>query len=194
MKHSIIGLFILGLTMVTSCGNTEDDYVFYPKPISSQKIIFPEKAYEKYVSDCDYSFEIPVYSEFVKDTTVVNCNGNIVLKNFNATMYLTHLKVDTNLMYNIEYSRKLAYDHSIKADEGIDEAVVINPENNVYGLQYKIKGNAASNYQFYLTDSTENFLRGALYFNAAPNYDSLKPTLDFIMDDFDHLIKTVTWE
>ena len=193
MKYSIIGLFILGLAMVTSCGGVEDDYVFYPKPISSQKIIFPERSYKNFSSDCNYSFEMPVYSEFVKDSTVENCNGNIEFKNFNATMYLTHVKLDTSLMYNIEYSRKLAYDHSIKAD-GIDEAVIRNPENNTFGIQYKIKGNAASNYQFYVTDSTHNFLRGALYFNTAPNYDSLKPTLDFIMTDFDHLIKTITWD
>ena len=176
-----------------SCGSENEDYVYYPKPISGAKVVFPEKAYKNYESDCNYKFEIPVYSNLQQDTIKNNCNGNLQFENFNAELYLTYINVDTNLMYNIEYSRKLAYDHSIKAD-AIEEAVIKNSENSTYGIQYKIKGNAASNYQFYVTDSTNHFLRGALYFNAAPNYDSIQPTLEFMMDDFDHMIKTISWE
>ena len=191
MKNSLILVLIIGLAI--GCSNSNDDYGFYPKPISGQKIVFPEKEYVTFSSDCNYSFEIPQYSTFEKDTINQNCNGNLIFNTFNATMYFTYVQLDTNLMYNIEYSQKLAYDHSIKAD-GIDEALIKNKERNTYGIQYKIIGNAASNYQFYVTDSTTHFLRGALYFDTAPNYDSLKPTLDFIMVDFDHLINTINWE
>lgn len=187
----IIGLF--SMLFVSSCGGGEEDYVYYPKPISGSKVVFPKKEYKAYQSDCNYQFEIPIYSELQLDTIQNNCNGNLQFEQFNAELYLTYIKVDTGLMYNIEYSRKLAYDHSIKAD-AIEEAVIKNPENNTYGIQYKIKGNAASNYQFYVTDSTNHFLRGALYFNTAPNYDSLQPTLEFMMEDFDHMIKTIHWE
>ena len=192
MRNSLL-LFVLIVGLMSSCTNDNDDYGYYPKPISGQKIVFPTKAYVNFSSDCNFSFEIPQYSTFEKDTINNTCNGNLVFNTFNATMYFTYVKLDTNLMYNIEYSRKLAYDHSIKAD-GIDEALIKNTETNTYGIQYKIIGNAASNYQFYVTDSSTNFLRGALYFNTAPNYDSLKPTLDFIMEDFDHLINTINWE
>jgi gliding motility-associated lipoprotein GldD len=105
---------------------------------------------------------------------------------------MTYVEVDTNLSMNIEYSRKLAYDHSIKADE-IQEAVVSNSENRAFGMKYNIIGNAASPYQFYLTDSLNHFLRGALYFNAKPNYDSLRPSLEYIVQDIDHMIETVIW-
>lgn len=189
-----ISLFIglLSVVLISSCGDGEEDYIYYPKPISGSKIVFPEKEYKSYQSTCNYSFDIPVYSRLQKDTLTENCNGNLVFNTFNAELYLTYISVDTNLIYNIEYSRKLAYDHSIKAD-AIEEAVIKNTENSTYGIQYKIIGNAASNYQFYVTDSSNNFLRGALYFNCAPNYDSLKPTLDFMMEDFDHMIKSINW-
>ena len=193
MKRSSIVIGLISLLILVACAGENDNYSFYPKPISGQKIVFPEKEYKSFTSDCNYSFDIPVYSTFEKDTVNNNCNGNLVFNTFNATMYLTYVPLDTNLMYNIEYSRKLAYDHSVKAD-GIDEAVIKNSEHKTYGVQYKIIGNAASNYQFYVTDSTDNFLRGALYFNTAPNYDSLKPTLDFVMEDFDHLIKSINWK
>lgn len=166
------------------------NYEFYPKPLSGQKIVFPEREYKNYNSNCNYSFDIPYYSAI--DTSKGNCNADLILPPFNATLFLTYLNIDTNLMYNIEYSRKLAYDHSIKAD-AIEEAVIKNPKNKVYGMQYEIVGDAASQYQFYVTDSSEHFLRGALYFNVKPNYDSLKPSLDYIMTDFDHLIKSIKW-
>ena len=188
-----IAIGLLSLVLLASCGEVNDDYDFYPKPISGSKIVFPQKEYKSFVSDCNYKFEIPIYSNLLLDTNVNNCNGNLRFENFNAELYLTYINVDTNLMYNIEYSRKLAYDHSIKAD-AIEEAVIKNTDNKTYGVQYKIKGNAASNYQFYVTDSTNHFLRGALYFNTAPNYDSIQPTLEFMMADFDHMIKTINWE
>jgi len=191
MKSNSLIVMVVML-ILTACGD-EESYDYYPKPISGHRIVFPEKTYTNFSSDCNYSFDIPSYSNLNLDTVTNTCNGNLVLNQFNATLFLTYIKIDTNLMYNIEYSRKLAYDHSIKAD-AIEEKVIMNPNNDTYGVQYKIVGNAASNYQFYVTDSSDHFLRGALYFNTEPNFDSIKPTLNFIMEDFDHLIKTIDWK
>ena len=63
----------------------------------------------------------------------------------------------------------------------------------MYGLIFDIKGDAASEYQFHLTDSTSHFLRGSLYFNTAPNQDSIQPVLDFIKQDIAHLLETFEW-
>ncbi len=92
----------------------------------------------------------------------------------------------------MEDSRTLAYKHSQKAD-AIQEQVFMNPSKNVYGLIYKIEGNAASPMQFFLTDSTNHFLRGALYIRDIPNIDSLKPVIDFLETDIVRLIETTTW-
>ncbi len=190
MKTAINVLLVLVSIIIFGC-SSEPDYEYYPKPLSGQKIVFPEREYKTFESNCNYQFDIPYYSAL--DTTKGLCNGDLILEPFNATLFLTYVALDTNLMYNIEYSRKLAYDHSIKADD-ILEAQIKRPEKKVYGMQYKIIGDAASPYQFYVTDSTDNFLRGALYFNVKPNYDSLKPSLDYIMEDFNHLIETIEWQ
>ena len=173
--------------MITSCGSDEPE--FYPKPRGYMRLDFPDRQYSRYQSDCSYSFELPEY--FIV-TDKENCNKNIEIQRFNAELYLTYIPVDTNLAMNIEYSRKLVYDHSIKADE-IQEAYVEDPNTGTFGMKYNIVGNAASPYQFYLTDSLNHFIRGALYFNVAPNYDSLKPSLDYVVHDIDHLIETVQW-
>ena len=78
---------------------------------------------------------------------------------------------------------------------GIRDSLIINKERNVYGLVYFLDGEGvASPLQFYLTDSTEHFMRGSLYFNVIPNNDSLQPVIDFITDDVRHLITTLEWK
>lgn len=185
-------IVIITMLILTSCVD-EESYDYYPKPISGHRIEFPVREYKSISPDCNYGFDIPEYSQLILDSVKNTCNGNLVLDKFNATLFLTYIDIDTNLMYNIEYSRKLAYEHSIFAD-AIEEKVIKNSENDTYGMQYKIVGNVATNYQFYVTDSSDHFLRGVLYFNTAPNYDSIKPTLNFLIEDFDHLIETIDWK
>lgn len=186
MSRQLI-IFMLAL-MVFSCES--DEVEFYPKPNGYLRLDFPDRVYSEYAGNCPYSFEMPEYFD-INDTTD-NCNKNINISRFNASMFLTYIPLDTNLNMNIEYSRKLVYDHSIKADE-IKEALVQNNEHTAFGMKYKIVGNAASPYQFYMTDSSNHFLRGALYFNAKPNYDSLRPTLEYVLQDVDHMLKTIKW-
>lgn len=110
----------------------------------------------------------------------------------NAKIHLTYYKLKRNnftVKELIEGARTYVYDHSVRSS-GIKETVLKNPNNNTVGMLYDIKGNAASNFQFYLTDSSENFVRGALYFNNRPNSDSLAPYLNFIRKDMDTLINS----
>jgi gliding motility-associated lipoprotein GldD len=77
----------------------------------------------------------------------------------------------------------------------IDSKQFIDEKNHIYGLTYTISGTeAASPFQFYLTDSTRNFIRGALYFNTIPNNDSLAPVIDFLKQDIIHMIETFRWK
>ena len=66
--------------------------------------------------------------------------------------------------------------------------------NNVSGLLFRLGGNAATQRQFFMTDTTKNFIRGALYFYATPNADSVKPVVEFIQADIDHMINTFRWK
>ena len=155
------------------------------------KLTFQKKDFTQTIEGCNFKFTSPSYA--AEDSTKTGCNMNIDYQPFGATLFLTYIPIDTGgLMSHMEYARKLVYEHSIQAD-GIEEKTIINTRHQVYGTAYKLIGNAASNYQFYLTDSANHFLRGALYFNAKPNYDSLKPSIDYLMVDFDTLFNSLQW-
>ena len=59
---------------------------------------------------------------------------------------------------------------------------------------FNIEGPAASPFQFYLTDSTHHFLRGALYFKSEAKPDSLKPMIEFMKTDIIEMINTFAWK
>ena len=83
--------------------------------------------------------------------------------------------------------------HAIKAD-AITKQPFANFENRVYGMLYEIEGNAASQSQFYVTDSVNHFLTGSLYFNVKPNYDSILPAAHYIKEDIQHIMETLKWK
>lgn len=169
----------------------EEEIDYYPKPRGYMRLDFPERTYSVFAPDsCPYTFQIPAYFSIVDKA---NCNKDIQMDRFNATLFLTYLPIDTNLIMNIEYSRKLVYDHSIKAD-AIEEVQLIDESRKAYGLKYNIIGDAASPYQFYVTDSSNHFLRGALYFNVKPNYDSIRSSLAYITEDIDNVLETIIWK
>jgi gliding motility-associated lipoprotein GldD len=119
---------------------------------------------------------------------------NITFPEYNAAVYLSYKEINAkhNLSKLIEDAHTLTYRHSIKADY-IDEGT-IKSRNNVYGLYYDVGGNAASNIQFFVTDSVKNFIRGSLYFNNEPNADSLAPVINFVRKDIEHMISTLKWK
>ena len=78
--------------------------------------------------------------------------------------------------------------------DAVDEIPLFDPEANVFGMLYDIKGNVASSVNFFVTDSVKNFIRGALYFSNRPNHDSLAPAIDFFREDILHLMRTIKWK
>ena len=182
---------VLFLFQVFSSCHTDE----MPKPRGYFRIDLPEKKYVSYVdSACSFGFEIPTYSVVVPDKSSPKepCWINIEFPMQRATIHLSYKNINNNLKQYTEDTRSLAYKHTVKAD-AIDEEIVIDSTNKVYGVIYHIAGNAASSLQFYLTDSTNNFIRGALYFNAIPNKDSIAPVSNFINADISHLIETFKW-
>ena len=183
-------IFIFFCIALASCHNDE-----IPKPRGYFRIDFPEKKYISYLdSTCNFEFEMPEYSVVVHDksNTEEPCWFNIYFPFQKATIHLSHKKINNSLNKYSEDARSLAYKHTIKAD-AIDEEIVDDKDNKVYGVIYHIEGNAASSLQFYLTDSIDNFIRGSLYFNAIPNKDSIAPVVKFINADINHLIETFMW-
>ncbi len=118
---------------------------------------------------------------------------NIYFPDFNGNIHISFKEIDENLSKYIEDSRNLVYKHTVKA-EAISEKRYSSKEKEVYGILYSLKGNVASPMQFFMTDSTEYFIRGSLYFRTEPNKDSIAPVLGFVEKDIIHLINTLEWE
>ncbi|MCI0921501.1 gliding motility lipoprotein GldD [Sphingobacterium rhinopitheci] len=190
--QQLIWLFFL-VILYSSCANQD----FSPKPRGFHRIEFPDKEYIKMEEGCPFTFEIPIYTTLKTDDTknAGKCWKNLAFPQFNATLHLSYFDIDEKSTFNklIEDARTFAFKHTTKATS-IDQKKIINTPNNIYGLEYYIQGNTASNYQFYVSDSTNHYLRGALYFNEKPNLDSIQPVLDFLKTDIEHLISTIRWK
>ncbi len=191
-KLTIIFPFIFCFFFV-SCD--EEDEVYSPRPRGYYRIDFPEKKYRLYDSICPYSFDIPAYSRIEQDkhNGAEPCWLNLEFPKFKATIHLSYKTINNDLAKHLENSHYFANKHQVKAT-GVDETVVLRDSAKVFGLLFDISGNTASSLQFYLTDSTRHFLRGALYFNSVPNSDSLKIVVDFIRQDVLHMINTTRWK
>lgn len=189
--NKFFAIFVLMMIVFSSC---EEDYM--PKPLGQLRVSFPENdTYHFNDSVCPFEFDVPKYAFVVaKDTSGNNCHKNIFLPYFNATIYASYVPIgsEEELFHNLNVSQDLAYEHRVKASS-IDEKLVSNDSTKVYGQIFKINGNVASNFQFYMTDSVEHFFRGSLYFNVKPNIDSLKPSLDFVVTDFEKMIESFQW-
>lgn len=176
------------LILVFSSGCDPD---YSPKPFGYFRIDTPEKEYQRLSENCPYSFE---YNTSAKLKSKNNCWFDIRYPDLKATLQLTYREVsENNLDTLLQEGHDLAYNHTVRAD-GIDERLFQNRESKVYGLMYSLKGDVATSLQFYMTDSTNHFLRGVLYYYASPNADSLQPANQFMEGELVHLIETLKWE
>jgi gliding motility-associated lipoprotein GldD len=165
------------------------------------KIDFPEKKYQAFDQPgYPYTFEFPVYAAVLKDTTFFEAKPvnpwwiNIEVPQFNGRIYISYKQINNkDQIYSLaEDAHKMAYKQHVEVSTGIEEIPIRTP-NGAEGIYYSLKGNTATANQFFLTDSTKHFLRGSLYFDAAPNEDSLGIVNDFLKKDLQHLINTLRW-
>lgn len=189
----------LGLVLCTlylsSCGSDADD-IPIPKPNAYFRIDLPEKKYTAFSDSCPFEFEYPSNYAVVirdKDKNAEPCWKNIIYPQFGAEINLSYKPVNNDLNKFLDDSWTLATRHQVKAS-GMSETPIRRDSARVFGLMFEIEGNAASSIQFYLTDSTHHFMRGALYFFARPNYDSLAPVIAFIKKDVERMITTLKWK
>jgi len=184
------------IVMMISAGMTSCDSDYYPKPRGHFRIDLPEKEYIRFDTTFPYTFDFPVYSK----VTAYPGSGiekywiNIEFPRFRGKIHISYKAIDNNLNKYIEDSRTMAMKHIPKAS-GIKTESFMNPEKEVYGLAYSIDGvDAASPFQFYLTDSSHHFVRGALYFAVVPNNDSLAPVIEFLKADIRYMIESFAWK
>ena len=207
-------LFFLPVLLAAACNSN-----YTSKKTGYFKIDLPEKKYILFDEPgIPYSFEYPVYASIVKDSTYFDANPendywrNIDFKKLNAKIFLSYKSVGGKALYKIKQANGSYKDSTgvNRYDKMINDAFNLTNKNDdvatskkdslfttankVSGLLFKLGGNAATQRQFFMTDTTKNFIRGALYFYASPNADSVKPVVDFIQKDIDHLINTFRWK
>lgn len=195
----VFAVILAATLLLAACGGGGD---YSPKPRGYFRVELPKKEYRPYRSVYPFTFEYPVYAQIEQDSTPARTTLqkmqyklNMQFKQFNGTLHLSYQPITSKKIFNelIEDAHKLAFKHTVKAT-GIDEGRINFPERKVYGLYYTIDGNAASAVQFFVTDSVRHYLRGALYFNESPQFDSIQPVLNFVKKDVDVMIKTLRWK
>jgi gliding motility-associated lipoprotein GldD len=194
MKLSLGVLLIALVAFGTWYFLIADDH-YLPKPIGYFQIDLPEKKYQDYQTNCDLAFDIPAYAkvELFRETTVSDtCRFNIFYPRFNARIHCTYLPVGNNFDVLIDDVNDIAWTHEAKAS-ALKATRISDDARKVYGVVFDIEGDAASQSQFFLTDSVNHFFRGALYFYNRPNPDSIAPVLAFVREDIERLLQTTRW-
>jgi gliding motility-associated lipoprotein GldD len=210
MSIKTIFFSIIFLVLLLSCNSP-----FTPKPKGYFKIDFPQHSYQTFNEPgFPYSFEYPSYATISKQ---VDSSGqqpywlNIEFNQFNGKIYLSYKSVNGYSVYKIKTQQgykdslsknsfdqlrdeafNMTYKHTIKASGIVDSFFRNKP--GYAGMYFYVAGNAATSKQFFVTDSVKHFLRGALYFDATPNEDSIRVVSDFLEADVKHLIQTLTWK
>jgi gliding motility-associated lipoprotein GldD len=190
LKHAVV--FTLTILALVGC----KDQVLIPKPPTYLKLDLPEHSYQIYSSPCGYSFEASSLFEVkdVYDTTgIITCHKDIKIPKLNAVMHFSFIPMKEPLSTYVNFSNDKVDEHKLKAT-AIEDEQIIRSKDNVFGTFFELQGDVASPFQFYLTDSTDNFVSGVIYFNNRPNYDSLRPTLDYLKIDLMQMMKTFKWK
>lgn len=212
-KTGYLAILFLPVIIILSCNST-----YTPRPAGYFRIDFPPKVYQRFEKPgFPYSFEYPVYAQVIQDTSFFNERPenpywiNIDFPVFHSRIYISYNEIGGKALFKVKDksgnyidstgintltglvkgSYELTYKHAYKASS-IDDSLFRTP-SGIEGIYFKVGGNTATANQFLLTDSTRHFLRGALYFDATPNEDSLKVVNDFLKEDMKRLINTLKW-
>lgn len=161
-----------------------------PKPSSYLRLDYPVAQYVNFENECPFAFEMNSKA-IIKGEK--DCGFTITYPKMKATIFLTYKPVNNNINKLLRDAQKLTYEHVIKADD-ILEQPYLNSTQKVYGMFYQVDGNAATNSQFYLTDSIKHFVTGSMYFYVKPNYDSIMPAVSYIKNDMQRLMETLKWK
>jgi len=194
MKYKKISF--LAFFLLTNCFHSDND-IYTPKPRGFFRIDLPEKNYRIFDTILPFKFEYPEYSDIYFRTDKKDVNGywfDLYFQIFNGSVHFSYKKLSNDLTAYTEDTRNFVFQHIAKADD-ICFKLIDEPEKRVFAMLYYIEGEqAASPLQFYVTDSINHFIRGALYFEHIPNNDSISPIIDFVNKDILHFIETVEWK
>ena|SRR6202012_3488594 len=216
-KRSSFSYFLFLVSYFLFLASCNSPYVSKRK--GYYKIDLPKRSYVKFDRPgFPYSFEYPAYANIIQDTTYFDASPenpywiNIDFPALNGRVFLSYKIIGGKATYKVKQANGSykdstginVFDNMVNdafnltnknnvISNSIKDSVIHTP-NGISGIFFKVGGNAATAKQFFLSDTTSNFIRGALYFDTTPNADSLKPVEDFLQVDLDHLINTFQWK
>ncbi len=184
MRIKAIILSVFAALLLVSCG--EDPL---PKPKAMLRLDY------KAAKDSIYETTSYLFSKNTLAVVQKEQQGSLVLDypEMKGSVFLTYKPVESNLDKLLTDAQKLSYEHVVKADNILEQPFV-NSEDKVFGMFYEVQGNAASQAQFYVTDSVNHFVTGAAYFYAKPNYDSILPAAHYLQQDIRRIMETIRWK
>ncbi len=180
--------------LVLLCLACESNWL--PKPPGYNRIELPRHEYQRLEQGYPYQLDFSTHSRVEADSFNLGEKEwiNLNYKEFGAKVHLTYKKIDQSTDFKTlsNDAFNLTAKHQIKA-YGIEEAILLTP-NGYVAVVAELSGEVPTQFQFFITDSTSNFLRGAVYFNSALKNDSLAPIIEYIKLDMAHLINSVNFE
>ena len=195
MKY--ISLFLLTSLLVISCTRNEQSYL--PKPKGYHRIELPEHEYQELGGNYPYTFQVSKHTKVEQDTHFLARPSWIEIKYpaFDAEIDISYKAINNSLDSLNGYiatSHKLTRKHSVKASSIEEVQVKGGKDQQAHAMVFELAGDVPSQFHFYAHDSTENFLRAALYFNMSEKNDSLAPIIEYIKLDMLHMLNTLEWK
>jgi gliding motility-associated lipoprotein GldD len=189
---NLVHLSALAIFFLWSC-----DREYLPKPLGYNRLVLPEPSYQLLPDSLPFSFEYSNHAQLLDDTTSISERHwiEIYYPELKSNIHITFKPLNNSEKRLQEYIKDaftLTAKHQIKAS-GINEIITRTPSGKTAVIA-EIEGDVPSQFQFTITDSTKNFLRGALYFNTQVNNDSLAPAIEYMKKDIMHLINTLEWK
>jgi gliding motility-associated lipoprotein GldD len=191
MKVGFLSALFLQILLLVSC--TKE---FQPKPLGYNRLILPEPSYRNSPDSLPYQFSYSSHAILLDDTSWVSERYwiEVYYPELKANIHITYKKIKDRkeLRELVDDAFSLTAKHQIKAN-AIDEVVVTTPSGKKVVIA-EVSGEVPSQFQFTVTDSTKNFLRGAVYFFTKVHNDSLAPAIDYVKKDAMHLINSLRWK
>jgi gliding motility-associated lipoprotein GldD len=185
-------LFFLISILFSGC--TKD---YQPKPKGYNRLLLPAQEYRLSPDSLPYQFEYSTSARLLRDSSWVSEKYwiEIYYPELKANIHITYKRLNNKedfLKALLNDSYNLTSKQQIKAS-AIDELITVTPSGKTAVIA-EIAGEVPTQLQFTMTDSSRNFLRGALYFNTRVSNDSLAPAIDFMKKETLHFINTLEWK
>jgi len=190
-------LFFLIFFLSCTQEKEQNKFADAPRPKGFNRIELPSATYVALEKGHPFTFEVSSYAKVLKDT-VSWAEPHwlyVYYPRWDAFIQLTYKPLNQNnkkLAALIQDAYTLASKHQGKAS-GIQDYVMTTKSGRKAGL-IELEGEVATSFQFYTTDSTKHFIRGAVYVKTATANDSLAPIIHFLKQDAIHLIQTLEWK